>query len=182
MKSTIGFGERNSGLQVGVSNGPIIANFNYLPSILHKSRQRVCLTDLNIDGESSLPIIYEAAFDSFEEQHEDICLAGTSTDVLDQIRIWASSPQARCIFWLNGMAGTGKSTISRTVARFFSQEKSLGASFFFKRGGGDRGNATKIFPSLAGQLAHNLPPLRPIIHQAIQDNPGIVTQGYKRTF
>ena len=47
---------------------------------------------------------------------------------------WADDQQGHCIFWLNGMAGTGKSTISRTVAQSFADNGDLGVSFFIKRG------------------------------------------------
>lgn len=80
------------------------------------------------------------------------------------------------------MAGTGKSTIARTIANVFNREKILGASFFFRRGEGDRGNSKKIFPTIAGQLAENLPQLRPIIDQAIQDDPGIASKGIEKQF
>jgi len=40
-------------------------------------------------------------------------------------------PNSKCIFWLNGMAGTGKSTISRTIAQELAEKKRLAASFFF---------------------------------------------------
>jgi hypothetical protein len=45
---------------------------------------------------------------------------------------WADGPHPETIFWLNGMAGTGKSTISRTVARAraFADKRRLGGSFF----------------------------------------------------
>jgi hypothetical protein len=52
----------------------------------------------------------------------------------------------KSIFWLKGMAGTGRSTISRTVARSLKGTNHLGASFFFKRGEGYRGYAKKFFP------------------------------------
>jgi len=35
---------------------------------------------------------------------------------------WCDDPDSKCIFWLNGMAGTGKSTISRTIARELAEE------------------------------------------------------------
>lgn len=82
-------------------------------------------------GINKLPIAHGAEFNSYMDQHEVVCLPGTRTQLLRQITEWATSPQEKCIFWLNGMAGTGKSTISRTVAKSFSQTKSLGASFFF---------------------------------------------------
>jgi len=55
------------------------------------------------------------------------------------------------------MAGTGKSTISRTVAQALFEKGRLGASFFFKRGDGDRGNTSKVFTTLAAQLVAKEP-------------------------
>jgi hypothetical protein len=80
------------------------------------------------------------------------------------------------------MAGTGKSTISRTVARSFKQNKQLGASFFFKRGEGDRGNATKLFTTLTQQIMNVLPELTPAIRKAVQEDPVIATRGLKQQF
>ncbi|OQE16196.1 hypothetical protein PENSTE_c025G10455 [Penicillium steckii] len=74
-----------------------------------------------------LPIANGAEYDSYADQYEVECLEGTRTDLLRQIREWASSSEGKCLFWLNGMAGTGKSTISRTVASVVS--KSLGEQF-----------------------------------------------------
>jgi SpoVK/Ycf46/Vps4 family AAA+-type ATPase len=57
------------------------------------------------------------------------------------------------MYWLNGMAGTGQSTIARTVARRCADQQRLGASFFFARGGGDLASARKFVTSVAVQLA-----------------------------
>ncbi|KAF8525024.1 hypothetical protein BDD12DRAFT_923863 [Trichophaea hybrida] len=58
---------------------------------------------------------------------------GTRVDLLQQIVTWSKDPSGACIFWLNGAAGTGKSTIARTVARTWANENQLGASFFFSK-------------------------------------------------
>ncbi|CAG8888404.1 unnamed protein product [Penicillium egyptiacum] len=92
------------------------------------------------------------------------------------------SSEGKCIFWLNGMAGTGKSTISRTVANRFEEEKLLGASFFFKRGEGDRGNAIKLFPTITKQLTKIIPQLTSGVRKAIDNNPDIGTKGLKEQF
>ncbi|RYP71480.1 hypothetical protein DL770_008121 [Monosporascus sp. CRB-9-2] len=63
----------------------------------------------------SLPVAPEAAFDSHTEEHNARCHPDTRAELLRQIRGWADDPQPECIFWLNGRAGTGKSTISRTL-------------------------------------------------------------------
>jgi hypothetical protein len=75
------------------------------------------------------------------------------------------------------MAGTGKSTISRTIAHTFADQKRLGASFFFSRGQGDLGHAGKLFTTIASQLAYMFPALRRYICEAIAEDYRIGTQG-----
>ena len=133
------------------------------------------------EGMKTLPFVDGAVFDSYENQHDDECLPGTRTEILAQIDQWAST-QGPCIFWLNGMAGTGKSTISRTVARSFSSKGALGASFFFQRGEADRGNALKLFPTVARQLAFSIPELHPFLQQAVLDNPAVAGKGIREQF
>ena len=140
----------------------------------------IVLTLADLDDE--LAIVPEAAFDSYSNQHKDECLPGTRTDIFSRIREWARSPQGKGIFWLSGIAGTGKSTISRTMAKSFSEAQSLGASFFFERGEGDRGNARKLFPTIAWQLAASNPQLMPALHQAVHDNPGIMAKAMREQF
>jgi hypothetical protein len=59
------------------------------------------------------------------------------------------------------MAGTGKSTIAHTIARAYFEQDRLAASFFFSRGGGDTGSASKFITTIAMQLAVHIPPVRP---------------------
>jgi hypothetical protein len=129
-----------------------------------------------------LPVAEGAEFGTYMDQHEDECLPGTREDLLHKIEQWAILPEGKCMFWLNGLAGTGKSTISRTVASMFQKQRLLGASFFFKRGEGDRGNATRFFPTIARQLFTRVPELRGAILRAIKDNPGISTKPFKEQF
>ncbi|KAJ5850105.1 hypothetical protein N7455_009961 [Penicillium solitum] len=82
----------------------------------------------------SLPIAKGAFYNAYENQHEDMCLPDTRVELQRRISAWAESPESECIFWLSGMAGTGKSTIARTMAKSFEDKGQLGASFFFKKG------------------------------------------------
>lgn len=74
------------------------------------------------------------------------------------------------------MAGAGKSTIARTVARQYHAKNQLGASFFFSRGGGDLSNAGKFSTSVAVQLAQPSPSLKRCICKAIAENRDISTR------
>ena len=95
----------------------------------------------------------EAAFGSHDEKRNPTCLHNTRVDLLDSIYTWIQDPTVEAMFWLNGRAGTGKSTISRTLVNKAPYNGYLGASFFFKRGESDRGNASKFFTTIAAQLA-----------------------------
>ena len=65
------------------------------------------------------------------------------------------------------MAGTGKSTIALTIAREYHEQGRLGASFFFSRGGGDLGSSSKVFTTLATQLANKSTDLKSYIYKAV---------------
>ena len=85
------------------------------------------------------------------------CLGGTREGVLRNIEDWLASDQGQRVFWLNGLAGTGKSTIAQTFAETTATDGMLGASFFCSRDFEDRSNLQMIFPTLAFQLACQYP-------------------------
>ena len=104
------------------------------------------------------------------------CLKGTREAVLDKIELWTRDFSQPPVYWLNGLAGTGKSTISRTIAeRVFANGK-LGASFFCSRDFLDRSNLQLIFPTLAVQLAHKYTRFRSILISSVQSNPRVVDE------
>ncbi|KAM5527628.1 vegetative incompatibility protein HET-E-1 [Fusarium oxysporum f. sp. phaseoli] len=130
----------------------------------------------------TLPIAEGASFDSHAEEHNPTCLANTREELLREIDRWIDNPNSETIFWLNGMAGTGKSTISRTVARSRSKQGDLGASFFFKRGEMDRGNLAKFVPTVARRLAWSTPAVALFIKGAVDADPVIVDRAVKEQF
>jgi hypothetical protein len=98
-------------------------------------------------------------------------------DLLRKIREWADGKDERPIFWLRGLAGTGKSCIARTIAREYYQKHRLAATFFFSRDiGGDVRHARKFFTSIAAQLAEMSEVLKGYICDAIAKCSDITTQ------
>jgi hypothetical protein len=74
------------------------------------------------------------------------------------------------------MAGRGKSTIARTIARAYYGKKQLGASFFFSRGDSDVSELAKFFTTIAVQLASSCPSLEPSIARAVRENKNIANE------
>ena len=88
-----------------------------------------------------------------------------------EIERWSTGEQEQHVFWLNGLAGTGKSTIAQTVAETAFADGRLGASFFCSRGFTERSNLQAIFPTLAFQLAHKYPDFRRELLQVLRACP-----------
>ena len=101
------------------------------------------------------------------------CLKGTRNAVLDDIESWSKDSNASPVYWLNGLAGTGKSTIAQTIAERVFADGRLGASFFCSRDFKDRRNLHYVFPTLAFQLAHKYPEFRSILVPFLRENPDI---------
>ena len=101
------------------------------------------------------------------------CLRGTRVDVLWQIEQWLTDKHDRRVFWLNGLAGTGKSTIAQTFAETSFSDGKLGASFFCSRDFEDRSDIRTIFPTLAFQLAYRYAEFRKELLPVVRVNPDI---------
>jgi hypothetical protein len=143
--------------------------------VLHRHEQTMTVAEQERHL-AKLPNASQAAFNCYEQQHISLCLPDTRVEVLEEIMAWADGHDKRCIFWLNGLAGTGKSTIARTIARKYYEQGRLGASFLFSRGGGDASHAGEFFTSIALQLANQSPSLKHYISEAIAEHGNIAGQ------
>ncbi|KAH3955952.1 hypothetical protein HBI80_255840 [Parastagonospora nodorum] len=78
--------------------------------------------------------------------------------------------------------GHGKSTIARTVAQSFASRGQLGASFFFKKGERERGNASRFFTTIATDLVACKPGMLPGIRKTLNEDPAISHKALKDQF
>ena len=108
-------------------------------------------------------------------QHGDRqgCLTGTREAILDEIESWTKDFDKSPVYWLNGLAGTGKSTIAQTTSERLFADGLLGASFFCSRDFKDRSDLRLIFPTLSFQLAYRYPDFRSVLVPLLQSNPDI---------
>ncbi|KAJ7356492.1 hypothetical protein DFH08DRAFT_688737, partial [Mycena albidolilacea] len=136
----------------------------------------------------SLAPVDEARFD--HETSADSCLQGTREAMLKTIFEWIDGlAPGPLIFWLAGLAGTGKTTIATTICEELNARESrasispgqphppipLGADFFMSRHSTPRQNPHSIVCTIAYQLADRFPSVRPFLVSALRLNPRIVT-------
>lgn len=139
------------------------------------AEERIRLNNLAND----LPTSSTAEFSSTEIRRKQLCLPNTRVEVLREIEAWADELDDRHIYWLSGLAGMGKSTIARTLAKTFDAKGILGGTFFCSRGGGDAGRARRLMTTLASQMARMIPSIKPHIGQAIAEHKYIVEESLR---
>jgi len=120
--------------------------------------------------------MYHTSDASYRCGNRQGCLRGTRKGVLWEIECWLKGEQEQQVFWLNGLAGTGKSTIAQTFAKIAFTDGKLGASFFCSRDFADRSNLQAIFPTLAFQLAYQYPLFRGKLLQALKAHPDVTQE------
>lgn len=124
---------------------------------------------------SVLNSIKRARGAGYEHRNRRGCLKGTRVALLEEIEKWSEDSDQPPIFWLNGLAGTGKSTIARTVAEQCFANGRLGASFFCSSDVTLRnhGNPGIVLPTLAFQLAQKYTVVRSTLVHHLRSNPDI---------
>ncbi|RFN47634.1 wd40 repeat-like protein [Fusarium flagelliforme] len=143
----------------------------------------------------SLKVTGNAIFDSRQTSNMEVpCLPGTQLQILKIIQTWAEDPTDTMILWLEGMAGTGKTSVSMTVASSLKEEKGftyeldpphkafLGASFFFNQVDATRNSTVEFFTTIAWCLSAISPDNGSPIIKAIRDNPGIEMKSPQEQF
>jgi hypothetical protein len=133
-----------------------------------------------------IPYVRGAIFNSSDGIH-NLCHPATRTDILAQVQQWAQLLDGKSIFWLHGGAGTGKSTISWTFSQWLTDQRGmggveLGASFFFKRGEGDRGSGNRFFPTIIRQLIEKIAGLDALVANIIDSDPFIFDKAIAEQF
>ncbi|KAF8644352.1 hypothetical protein AX14_009428, partial [Amanita brunnescens Koide BX004] len=115
-------------------------------------------------------VVFTALYNSDvkDGEHAVTCQPETRTKVLQDIRSWADNPTTTPICWLSGPAGTGKTTVARTIAGEYDKRGQLAATFFFWKSTGDRDDINKLVPTLAWQIAHEIPPAKEQMEKALK--------------
>jgi hypothetical protein len=111
----------------------------------------------------------KAEFDAVADVTRNACTPGTREDILRDLMAWAENSSDRRIYWMNGMAGTGKTTIAYSLCQELRRKRMLGASFFASRAGQETADHSHIFSTIAYQLACHSFPFRSALLTSLED-------------
>ena len=120
------------------------------------------------------------------ENTPDQCMDGTRVAIIQDIlgRLKAPPGSGHRVLILSGSAGSGKSTIAKTIATILAErEKILAASFFFSRDSAERRDLKLLPSTLARQLADHDDGFRHLLVERLQkDRDGILQQNKEEQF
>ncbi|VDB88572.1 unnamed protein product [Peniophora sp. CBMAI 1063] len=133
----------------GVVMSELKAMKEELDLFLERDRQRSTTANTS----RLLGMLDRVASADIDAQNSNGCLEGTRVDLLRDLMLWARDPHSPRIFWLNGMAGTGKSAVARSFSRTLRSDGLLGGSFFCYRMVADQADAKRIIPTVVVSLA-----------------------------
>ena len=102
-----------------------------------------------------------------------VCVKGTHETVLRDINAWAKDFNKPPIYLLEGLAGTGKSTIARTIVENMKEAGQFCPSFFCSRDSEDRNTFQSILRILAVQFASKSPRFMLELFSQLQLNGGL---------
>ena len=105
------------------------------------------------------------------------CLPGTRTSVLDEITNWVNLPNTENVprvFWLHGVAGSGKSALALTICDRFNSVNRLVSAFFFDKAVTDRTPA-KLFSTISRDLADLVPEWRDALTEILRGKKALRT-------
>ncbi|CAE6379284.1 unnamed protein product [Rhizoctonia solani] len=110
------------------------------------------------------------------------CTAQTREKIHQDLQTWTTNPEGERIYWMNGMAGTGKTTIAYSLCEWLENTHRLGASFFCSRISSTCRSLSRIVPTLAYQLARYSPAFLSALCTALKDNPDAGTLNVVQQF
>ncbi|KAG8688348.1 hypothetical protein FRC11_005588, partial [Ceratobasidium sp. 423] len=110
------------------------------------------------------------------------CTENTRTQILEESMAWSEDPNVAKIYWMNGMAGTGKTTIACTLSAALDARKQLAASFFCTRTSPECRDAKRMVPTIAYQFARRSTPFRSALCKALEDDPDISSRSIPSQF
>ncbi|KAF7982534.1 hypothetical protein HWV62_28160 [Athelia sp. TMB] len=103
------------------------------------------------------------------------CLPGTRSTILSLSQVWSCSRDSQNVFWLEGVTGSGKTSISNTVAQMLYQDGILVSSFFFNRDVGPRNSPQMLITTIVRDIANRHHDFAADISKYLEGEPALAS-------
>ncbi|CAE7222702.1 unnamed protein product [Rhizoctonia solani] len=169
----------------------LVNHYRQIQSHFRRLKIGASLSAGSIEDESLMNMRFEALNPSKQAPYDSslsvqisrrLCTEGTRIGVLEALDSWIFDPTSPSIYWMNGMAGTGKTTIASTFCERADRYKALAASFFCTRSSAECRDVTRIVPTIAYQLARYSIPFQSVLCKILGQNPDIGSKNVLKQF
>ncbi|CAE6433659.1 unnamed protein product [Rhizoctonia solani] len=167
-------------IEIGEDAGEVLATYRRIQNHVQRLLLNVNLSTWKVVGElvaenrlAKLSLAPSARYDSAQalKVERGECALGTRIGVFNIISQWMDNPYSECVYWLNGIAGTGKTTIAYSICAQLHAKHRLAASFFCSQSLPECREASYIIPSIAYQLARFSRPFQLELLRELEENP-----------
>jgi hypothetical protein len=98
----------------------------------------------------------------------------TRTAILREVEVWAlASNDSLSVYWLTGMAGTGKTTIAKSICNRLKDLRVLGGSFFISRNVAGTCDPANVVCTLAHDLSRKSKTARTRLVESLKSQPSV---------
>ncbi|KAB5591024.1 hypothetical protein CTheo_5519 [Ceratobasidium theobromae] len=177
--------------EVGADEEELTKHFCNIESLFRQLQTDVSLSTWSIANEQLANTRLEALTPSKSAPYDSalsaeisrrICTEGTRTAILSGLNDWSCDPNAKDIYLMSGMAGTGKTTIACTLSEKLEKRKQLAASFFCSRMSPECRQIQRIIPTIAYQLARYSIPFQVSLCEILGDDPDVGSRNLGKQF
>ncbi|KAB5589679.1 hypothetical protein CTheo_6880 [Ceratobasidium theobromae] len=169
----------------------LVKHYRKIESLFRQLQTDVNLSTWSIANEHLANTRLEALAPSKSAQHDSAlstginrrtCTEGTRTAILSGLGDWSSDPNAKDIYLMSGMAGTGKTTIACSLSEKLEDRKQLAASFFCTRTSPECRQVQRIIPTIAYQLARYSIPFQVALCKILGNDPDVGSRNIGKQF
>ncbi|KAF8965982.1 hypothetical protein BDZ97DRAFT_743750 [Flammula alnicola] len=167
-------------VEANQDQGDVIQRYRQIESLFHQLQSDICLRtwqDTRKLRETAflkdLSPVDDARYNSNYSTtiKRRGCTAETREKILEDIKGWVIDPKGAKVYWMNGMAGTGKTTIVYSLCEWLEENRRLGGNYFCSRISPLCRDVSNIVPSLAYQLAQYSPAFRSTLSKVLEEKP-----------
>ena len=124
----------------------------------------------------------EAEYEDGPYQLRGPCTPKTRAAILSLLMAWATDDTNSQVFFLNGLAGTGKTTISYSFCELLEEAGLLGASYFFSRTVDKSVIVRNVLPTISYQLVSSSMAAKDALRSSLERNDNIGSRNVERQF